>query len=214
MKENLISIKSIIDRFSTFFHSARLCVTYREIESQTMTSDMSFTSKLSDTSNLQIAAYSTPNGATPSRLLSPISEHSIEIQTISLPIDKIRLDSNENTAEVPSNEPQNSVDPSISVLLSKFHHYKSNFQKLRTFFHSIDEHLNELKKIIDQLESDRTLSDLIEPIPTRLIQIRVKIDQIDRFLNSSIIEKIHREVFFFIQKSFFFNFVFVFFFNI
>ena len=135
-----------------------------------MTSELSYTSKLSEISNQHLAILCTPNGTSSNRLLSPIIENSIEIHSLSLSNDKICPDFIDKSLKIPSNEEKITIDRSTSAVVQRFSQYMTNLQKIRTYIGSIKDHVKELTRIFNQLEHDPNLIERFEPIPTRLIQ--------------------------------------------
>lgn len=159
-----------------------------------MTSDSSYTSKRNDIPKEDAASVCTQPDTISARLLSPIIEQSVEIYSTSLPIEQICLDSTGKSPPKLSDSDNVSIDPSHAGLVQTLYQYKTNFQKLRTYLHSIKDHFHRLAETVRQIEWNPILAAAIDPIPMRLIQMRVKLDQIDRLLHPSVAEKIDQEV--------------------
>ena len=139
-----------------------------------MTSDVSFILKFIhqyDQSALEQSA--TPNGTTPNRLLSPIIE---------------------NSAEKKSPRTVLTNDEANQSLLGKFQRCMSHLEQTQTYLNRIDEHFHALSFLVQHLRHDPNLTDSIEFLEIRLLQMRVKRDQIDRSLNQSSLQNLIKQV--------------------
>jgi hypothetical protein len=160
-----------------------------------MTSDIPFILKIIHQYDRLGLEHSTPHGTLPNRLLSPITETSTEILSVSLPINKTSSDTSEKTTSnlVLTNN-TSTIDEIYQILLQKFHQYTTNFHQIQNYLNTLEQHLQLLTLIIKHLQNDKNLINTIEFLETRLLQIRVKRDQIDRLLNHFSIQKIIQQV--------------------
>jgi hypothetical protein len=159
-----------------------------------MTSDSSSISKFMYKHDQPLLEYSTPNSRLPNRLLSPITEHSAETLSTTLPTNKTCSDTSQKSPNIVLTNDNLTTDELNQILLQRFHQYITNFQNIQNYLNTLDQHLKELSIIINCLRNDKKLINSIEPIETRLLQIRVKRDQIDRLLNQSSIKNLIQQV--------------------
>jgi len=159
-----------------------------------MTSDISFILKFIHQYDQLVLEHSTPHGALPNRLLSPITETSAEILSVSLPINKTSSDTSQKSPNLVLTNNTSTIDEINQTLLQKFHQYTTNFHQIQNYLDTLDQHLQALALIIKHLQNDKNLTHTIEFLETRLLQIRVKRDQIDRLLNQSSVQKIIQQV--------------------
>ena len=155
---------------------------------------MSSKAKVIDSDDQRLLTHATANSHLFVRLLSPIIENSSEILSTSLPFDKTWSDSSRKSTEMLLKDNKCLIDDTSSVLLQRFYQYRTNFYKIENHLHSIKNHLIDLNVIIEHLQDDQTIRNLLEPIVNRLIQIRVKTNQIDRCLEQSSIENFTQQV--------------------
>lgn len=134
--------------------------------------------------------YSTPNGTLPNRLLSPIIENSAEI----LSINKTCSDTSQISPNIVLTNANPTIDELNRILLQRFHQYTTNFHHIQNYLNTLDQHFKELSFIIEYLRNDKNLTNIIELIETRLLQMRVKRDQINDLLNQSSIKIIIEQV--------------------
>jgi len=159
-----------------------------------MTSGIPFISKFIHKYDQSVIEQSTPNGALPNRLLSPITENSAEILSSSLSINKTCLDISQKSTNTVLTNDNSTLDELNRTLLQRFHQYTTNFHDIQNYLNTLDKHFKELSVIIEYLRHDQNLTDIIELIETRLLQMRVKRDQIDRLINHSSIKDIIQQV--------------------
>jgi hypothetical protein len=155
-----------------------------------MTSDSSSILKFMYKHDQPLLEYSTPNSRLHNRLLSPITEHSAE----TLSTNKTCSDTSQKSPNIVLTNDNLTTDKLNQILLQRFHQYITNFQNIQNYLNTLDQHLKELSIIINCLRNDKKLINSIEPIETRLLQIRVKRDQIDRLLNQSSIKNLIQQV--------------------
>jgi hypothetical protein len=159
-----------------------------------MTSGNPFISKFIHKYDQPVLEQSTPNGTLSNRLLSPITENSAEILSASLSINKTCLDISQKTSNTVLTNDNSTIDELNRTLLQKFHQYITNFDDIKNYLNTLDKHFKELSIIIEYLRNDQNFTDIIELIETRLLQMRVKRDQIDYLLNHSSIKTIIQQV--------------------
>lgn len=154
-----------------------------------MTSEISSISRFISQENEFLLEHSTPNGTLPYRLLSPIAEDSVEILSTSFPLNKSY-----------SNTSQQTLNPVMinnnlnQTLLQRSYQYINHFYNIQNYLNTLDEHFKSLLLIIEYLRNDKNLFEIIELFETRLLQMRVKRNQIDRLLNYSSIKTILQQV--------------------
>ena len=153
-----------------------------------MTSDISFILKFIHQYDQSALEHSTPNGILPNRLLSPIIENSVEI----LPTENIssQLPIRSSSIHLTDDPSTHNVELNQS-LLGKLHEYTNHFDQIQTYLTRINEHFHALSFLIQHLRHD---NDSIEFFQIRLIQMRVKRDQIDRLLNQSSLQNLIKQV--------------------
>ena len=159
-----------------------------------MTSEMPCKSKLIDMCDQQILAHSLANGILSNRLLSPIIENSAEILSTPLPVDIDLSTASQKTPKLVARDNNAPLDGSTCSLLQGFHQCTRNLQSTHKHLSSANQHLKELTSIVDRLSQDETIVDIVEPIATRLIQLRVKAEEAVRLLNQPSIEKLAQQV--------------------
>jgi len=155
-----------------------------------MTSEICSISKFIHKHGQPLLEYSTPNGTLPNRLLSPIIENSAEI----LPINKKHSDTSQKSLNIVLTNDNLTTDELNHILLQRFHQYRINFHKIQNYLNTLQQHFKALSIIIEYLRKDNNLTNTIEPIEIRLIQMRAKRDQIDHLLNQSSIKTIMQQV--------------------
>lgn len=159
-----------------------------------MTSEMPGNSKLIDLCDQQILAPSPHNGVLPSRLLSPIIETSAEILSTQLPADKSFSTASHKTPKLLLSDGTSTTGESTYLLLQRFHQSTKNLHDTHQHLTSVNRHLQELTMIVDRLSQDETFADIVDPIATRLIQLRVKAVDVVRLLNQPSIKQLAQPV--------------------
>jgi hypothetical protein len=155
-----------------------------------MTSDIPFILKCISQHDPPSLEHCTPNGTLPNRLLSPIVENSAEILSISPSINKTCSD----TIQKSPNNVSTNNHSTIDELHQTFHQYTTHFHYIQNYLNTLDEHFKALSFILEHLRNNKNLTETIELIETRLLQMRVKREQIDRLLNHSSIKNIIEQV--------------------
>ena len=151
-------------------------------------------SKLIDLCEQQILAHSSHNGALPSRLLSPIIETSAEILSTPLPADKTFSTTSQKTPKLLLSDDTSTTGESTYFLLQRFHQSTGNLHRTHQHLSSVNRYLQELTTIVDRLSQDETFADIVDPIATRLIQLRVKAGEVVRLLNQPSIKQLAQPV--------------------
>jgi hypothetical protein len=154
-----------------------------------MTSEIPFISKFIHKHDQPLLEHSTPNGTLSNRLLSPITENSAEILSTSLPINKTCSNTTQKSPNLVL-----TIDELNQTLLEKFHQYTTNFHNIQNYLNTLDQHFKALAFTMEYLRNDKNFTNIIELIETRLLQMRVKRDQIDHLLNHSSIKNIIQQV--------------------
>ena len=134
-----------------------------------MTSDISFILKF-------IHQY---DQSTPNRLLSPIIETSVEKKSPPPSLTENRSINNDQTNQ---------------ILLDKCQGFMNHFEQIQTYINRLDEHFRALSFLVQHLRRDEHFHDSIEFLEIRLVQMRVKRDQIDRSLNQSSLQNLIKQV--------------------
>ena len=138
-----------------------------------MMSDISFILKFIHQYDQSALEQSTPNGTPPHRLLSPIIENSVEKKSPRT----ILTDDETNRS-----------------LLEKFQRSMNHFEQIQMYLNRVNEHFHALSFLIQRLRHDENVNESIEFLEIRLIQMRVKRDQIDRSLNQSSLQNLIKQV--------------------
>ena len=159
-----------------------------------MTSENSFVSKFIHKHDQPRPESSTPTGVLSSRLLSPITENSAEILSTTLPMNKSCSDTSQKSPNIVLTNYNLTPDDLNETLIQRFHQYTTNFNNIQNYLDTLDQHFKGLSIIINYLRNDGNLINIIEAIETRLLQMRVKRDQIDHLLNQSSIKNIIQQV--------------------
>jgi hypothetical protein len=159
-----------------------------------MTSDIPFILKIIHQYDQLTLEHSIPYGTLPNRLLSPITETSTEILSSPLPMNRTSFDTSQKSANLILTNNTSTIDEIYQTLLLKFHQYTINFHQIQNYLNTLDQHLQALTLIIKYLQNEKNLTNTIECLETRLLQIRVKRDQIDCLLNHFSIQKIIQQV--------------------
>ncbi|UJR33620.1 hypothetical protein I4U23_021055 [Adineta vaga] len=127
------------------------------------------------------------NGTLPNRLLSPITETSAEIHQTYSDISKKSPD----FVLIKDHSTSNELN---QVLLQKLHQYTKNFHTIQTYLNTLHEHFKALSIILEYLRKDSNILHVIEPIETRLLQMRAKRNQIDHLLNQSSLKTLIQQI--------------------
>ncbi|CAF0909506.1 unnamed protein product [Adineta steineri] len=162
-----------------------------------MTSEIPFISKILLKYDHTLHEYASSNDPLPNRLLSPITENSVEILQTSISTNKT------SSADTSQKSPNIvlSNDEHNHIYLQRFLQYTTNFQTIQNYLDKLHQHFKALSIIIEYIRHDQNLLDIIEPIETRLLQMRAKRDQIDHLLNQSSIKHIMQQISPYIFKS-------------
>ena len=131
----------------------------------------------------------TPTSALPNRLLSPITENSAETLSTTLPINQTSSDTSKKSLSVTLRNDNLTIDDLNRRLLERLHQYLTNFHHIQTYLDTLDQHFKGLSIIINCLRNDQNVIDTIQPIEIRLLQMRVKRNEINHLLNQSSIKK-------------------------
>ncbi|CAF0751299.1 unnamed protein product [Rotaria sordida] len=168
-----------------------------------MASEIRLISKSIHKHNRSLLEYSISNDTILSnRLLSPIIENSTEIHSTPISINKICSNTSQKILNNIILKNDNlTIDELNHILIQKSHQYMKDFHNIQNYLNKFDKHFKELSNIIEYLRTNKNFTNTIELIETRLLQMHVKRNQIDRLLNQSSIKNLIEKILPYILKS-------------
>ncbi|CAF3638628.1 unnamed protein product [Rotaria socialis] len=161
-----------------------------------MTSEISIISKLIHKQHRSLLECSTTNDKLHQCLLSPIIENSTDmLLAIPIPIHKICLDASGKKNVFTTD---NLTIDELNLMLNQ---YMKNLCNIQNYLNKLDEHFKDLSKIIEYLRNNKSFTNTVELIETRLLQMYVKRNQINDLLNQFSIKHLMEKISPLILKS-------------
>ena len=132
-----------------------------------------------------MACHSISNSILFNRLLSPIIENSTEMVSTPVQLNKTCSNTSKNSLNIALTNENLTINELIHIFLQRFYQYTKNFHTIQNYLNHLNRYFKELSIIIEDFRNNRIFNNTIEYIETRLLQMRVKRDQINHLLNQS-----------------------------